>query len=197
MPYLHWETDYNRVQATQAIKRHQNQPDYRLRPITTVAKDEFLIRGYLNSTADLHLRRTLDQFKYRSINTEKHDRDQVILRYCQREKKDLKIFMVDQMWIWILGDNLVFTSFPDRWGQPKEDPLNLFDGLIEDINSKSKSPFGSVFELATLITDRCTGTFDRHHRRDRDYRFLEMFELSVGTAVSDRGTNGLLHMSRS
>ena len=85
------------------------------------------------------------------------------------------------MWIWILGDNLVFTSFPDRWGQPKRDPLNLFDGLIEDINSKTKPPVRSVFELASLITDRCTGTFDRHHFGDEDYAFLEMFELSIGT----------------
>jgi hypothetical protein len=79
--------------------------------------------------------------------------------------------------------DLVFTCFPDRWGQPKRDPLNLFDGLIEDINSKTKPPVRSVFELAALITDRCTGTFDRHHWGNEEYLFTEMFELSIGTMV--------------
>src|SRR4051812_11087361 len=181
MPYLHWETDFNRVQTTQAIKHHQAPENYSRGHISPIAKDDFLIRGYLNSSTDLHLRRTLDQFKHHSINTEKRDRDQVVYRFCKREGKELKIFMVDQMWVWILGDNLVFTSFPDRWGQPKRDPLNLFDGLIEDINSKTKPPVRSVFELAALVTDRCIGTFDRHHWGNEDYLFLEMFELSIGT----------------
>src|SRR2546421_8047146 len=105
MPYLHWETDYNRAQAAQAIKRHQTTVDYRRGSVAPPAKDEFLIRGYLNSSTDLHLRRTLDQFKHHSINTEKRDRDQVVYRFCKKEKKELKIFMVDQMWMWILGDS--------------------------------------------------------------------------------------------
>jgi hypothetical protein len=228
MPYLHWETDSNRVQAVQAIKEHQTAADCRRGSVASPAKDEFLIRGYLNSSTDLHLRRTLDQFKHHSINTDKRDRDQVVYRFCKKERKELKIFMVDQMWMWILGDSewslsslplicasspshfdcsqccdnlkmskwdltltiyadLVFTCFPERWGQPKRDPLNLFDGLIEDINSKTKPPVRSVFELAALITDRCTGTFDRHHWGNEDYLFLEMFELSIGTMVSCQG----------
>jgi hypothetical protein len=87
----------------------------------------------------------------------------------------------------------VFTCFSERWGQPKRDPLNLFDGLIEDINSKTKPPVRSVFELAALITDRCTGTFDRHHWGNEDYLFLEMFELSIGTMVSCQDDGDPLH----
>jgi hypothetical protein len=105
MPYLHWETDSNRVQAAQAIKGQQTTVDYRRGSVASPVKDEFLIRGYLNSSTDLHLRRTLDQFKHHSINTDKRDRDQVVYRYCKKEKKELKIFMVDQMWMWILSDS--------------------------------------------------------------------------------------------
>jgi hypothetical protein len=90
-----------------------------------------------------------------------------------------------------ISADLVFTCFPDRWNQPKRDPLNLFDGLIEDINSKTKPPVRSVFELAALITDRCTGTFDRHHWGNEDYLFLEMFDLSIGTMVSCQGDGGI------
>jgi hypothetical protein len=83
--------------------------------------------------------------------------------------------------------DLVFTSFPDRWGQPKRDPLNLFDGLIEDINSKTKPPVRSVFELAALITDRCTGTFDRHHWGNEDVGSpYEMYSGMIERLTSHR-----------
>lgn len=81
-------------------------------------------------------------------------------------------------------EDLILTCFPERWNQPKRDPLNLFDGVIEDINSKTRPPVMSVYELAALITDRCSGTFDRHQWSRDEYRFLEMFELSIGTLVS-------------
>lgn len=105
MPYLHWETDFNRGQCTQAVKRMQNMRAHSDGLRTSKSQDENLIRGYLNSSTDLHLRRTLDQFKHHSINTEKRDRDQVVFRYCDKAKKPLKIFMVDQLWMWILDDS--------------------------------------------------------------------------------------------
>ena len=122
-------------------------------------------------------------YKHHGINTDKRDRDQVVYRYYQRfNSNDPKIFMVDQMWIWVF-DGILITCFPERWGQPVRDPLNLFDGLVEDINSKTQPPVKSVYELAALITNRCTGSFDRHEwgYEDLDYMFFEMFELSIGT----------------
>lgn len=80
--------------------------------------------------------------------------------------------------------DLVLTCFPERWNQPKRDALNLFDGVIEDINSKTRPPVRSVYELAALVTDRSSGTFDRHQWSRDEYRFLEMFELSIGILVS-------------
>jgi hypothetical protein len=41
----------------------------------------------------------------------------------------------------------------------------------------------SVYELAALLTDRASGTFDRHQWNRDEYRFLEMFDLSIGTLV--------------
>lgn len=79
--------------------------------------------------------------------------------------------------------DLILTCFPERWNQPKRDALNLFDGVIEDINSKTRPPIRSVYELAALITDRSSGTFDRHQWSRDEYRFLEMFEMSIGALV--------------
>ena len=95
-----------------------------------------------------------------------------------------KIFMVDQLWMWILGKDLVVTSFPQRWQQPRNDPLNVLEGIIEDINSKTRErPVQNVFELAMTITGRCFGTFDRHRKADDEFQFMDMFEASIGSAM--------------
>jgi hypothetical protein len=81
-------------------------------------KDVSLIAGYLNDS-NLHIRRTLDQFKHHSINTEKRDTDQVVYRYCkdhpflyEEPENRLKVFMVDQLWIWILSNSKCTPAFP-------------------------------------------------------------------------------------
>lgn len=80
--------------------------------------------------------------------------------------------------------DLVITSFPQRWRQPKNDPLSLLDGIIEDMNSKTRLPVKSVHDLAMLITSRAAGIFDRHRPGVEDYQFMDMFESSIGSLVS-------------
>lgn len=193
MPYLHFESTRRRQEMQQAIKRAEI---LRSPPCPYLGKastyDEMLIRAHLaTSTASLHVRRTLDQSFYHNIDTESRDEDQVVYRYQlkdrAKEEVDPKIVMVDQLWMWILGPNLIVTSFPQRWQQPKNDPLNVLDNVIEDINSKTREPVQSVYDLAMTITSRCTGVFDRHRMGDEEYQFLDMFESSIGSAT-DRET---------
>jgi Mg2+ and Co2+ transporter CorA len=210
MPYLHFETDGRRQEMQQAIKRAETLKSEGFRPVAlrkAATYDEMLIRAHLSSSSvSLHVRRTLDQFFYHNIDTQGRDQDQVVYRYQKRARalashaahsntKDIeddhpidpKIFMVDQLWMWVLGKDLIVTSFPQRWQQPKNDPLNVLDGVIEDINSKTREPLRSVYELALLITGRCSGVFDRHRMGDEEYQFLDMFESSIGSAT-DRET---------
>ena len=161
--------------------------DHTQQPPNPRSRDECLIRGYLHHSTDLHLRRTLDQFRHHSIKTDKRDNDQVVYRHHKKHgslpaKHDPGIFMVDQMWVWIFKGILI-TCFPERWGQPVRDRLNLFDGVIEDINSATYPPVKSVHDLAAAITGRCTGSFDRHEwgSEDHDFMFFEILELSIGT----------------
>jgi len=91
-----------------------------------------------------------------------------------------QIFMVDQLWMWVVSKELVITAFPQRWEQPAHDPLNLLNGIIEDINAKTRPPVKSVYDLAMLITGRCSGVFDRHRIDEENYQFLDMFESSIG-----------------
>ncbi|KAL8728499.1 MAG: hypothetical protein Q9181_005324 [Wetmoreana brouardii] len=187
MPYLHYETHRNRKSMSEAIRRATTAPDIMCQPHLGHTCDEMLIQAYLRSTPNLHIRRTLDQFYYHAISTESRDADQVVYRYTRDKRKEKKVFMVDQLWLWILSNDLIITSFPQRWNQPKNDPLNVLDGIIEDMNSKTRPPVKSVHDLATLITGRCSGVFDRHRLGDEDYQFLDMFESSIGR-VTNRET---------
>ncbi|RHZ62320.1 ankyrin repeat protein [Aspergillus thermomutatus] len=194
MPYLHFETAERRQKMQEAIQRAETL-SFRSPGISrSSTRDEMLISAHLaSSTTSLHVRRTLDQFFYPNIDTRSRDQDQVIYRYQTKGQgrdrfwSDPKIFMVDQLWMWILGENLIVTSFAQRWEQPKNDPLNVLDGIIEDINSKTREPVRSVYDLAIIITNRCSGVFDRHRMGDEEYQFLDMFESSIGVAT-DRET---------
>jgi hypothetical protein len=195
MPYLHFESTRRHQEMQEAIRRAETLRSP-LCPYLGKAStyDEMLIRAHLTtSTVSLHVRRTLDQSFYHNIDTTSRDEDQVVYRYQLKGKDrktdevDPKIVMVDQLWMWILGKDLIVTSFPQRWQQPKNDPLNVLDSVIEDINSKTREPVKSVYDLAMIITSRCSGVFDRHRMGDEEYQFLDMFESSIGSAT-DRET---------
>ena len=79
----------------------------------------------------------------------------------------------------------VITCFPQRWDQPKQDPLNVVDGIVEDTNAKTRPPIQSVYDLAMVITGRASGMFDRHRLDEQQYQFLDMFESSIGN-VTDK-----------
>lgn len=181
MPYLHFETDDRRYRMSRVIRETLSSEDNPVRK--SPSPDELLVRAHVHSSTQLHIRRTLDQFYYHSIDTERRDRDQVVYRYCKEKKKERKVFMVDQLWCWIIADGLIVTAFPQRWHQPDNDPLNVLDGIIEDTSSKTRPPVRSVYDLATVITGRCAGVFDRHRVGDEDYQFLDMFENSIGSVT--------------
>ncbi|KAI1818574.1 hypothetical protein GGS20DRAFT_527661 [Poronia punctata] len=181
MPFLHYETDEKRRQMSKAIERARDKRELTRNP----SRDTLLVHAYLNNTPPLHPRRTLDQYFYHGIDTSDRDTDQVVYRYCKRHKIEAKVFMVDQLWLWVIGKGLVITCFPQRWDQPKNDPLNVLDGIIEETNAKTRPPIGSVYDLAMLIMNRCSGVFDRHRIDGQDYQFLDMFDHSIGVVTDE------------
>ncbi|KUI61969.1 hypothetical protein VP1G_09111 [Cytospora mali] len=182
MPYLHYETDDGRQKMMDAVKM-----------ITTTdqtisasnSPNQKLLQAYLREKPPIHPRRTLDQFFYHGIDTSVRDRDQVVYRYCEKHGHERKIFMVDQLWLWIIGKDLIVSCFPGRWEQQRRDPLNVLDGIIEEMNAKTRAPIRSVYDLAILITSRCSGMFSRHRSDDQKYQFLDMFEASVGRVTEE------------
>lgn len=111
MPFLHYETHDRRLSMAATIERaHHGE-----KPSLNASKDELLIHAYMKNY--LHPRRTLDQFFYHGIDTTQRDSDQVVWRYCQQHRKfeEPKLFMVDQLWMWILGGGTSFADTKDNF----------------------------------------------------------------------------------
>lgn len=77
-------------------------------------RDMRLIDLYATKPGDkhsLHMRRTLDQSFYHTLDsTFARNKDQVVTRYGRREKrKQPVVMMVDQLWLWCIGSMLILT----------------------------------------------------------------------------------------
>jgi hypothetical protein len=114
MPYIHYETDLACLRQHYIVKHVHNQSaendlftEEELRKLDCDV-DEKIIRKYLNNPKPIHLRRTLDQSYYYTLeDTLLRDRDQVVSRYVEKELPvgDISppVLMVDQCWLWVIG----------------------------------------------------------------------------------------------
>jgi hypothetical protein len=69
--------------------------------------DERLLRDNLHVDPPLHIRRTLDQSYFLTLDdTAARDKDQVVYRATKQGKsiycRNTRVVMVDQLWLWIL-----------------------------------------------------------------------------------------------
>ncbi|KAL2842629.1 hypothetical protein BJX68DRAFT_270564 [Aspergillus pseudodeflectus] len=171
MPYLSFETVSNLEKMQETIQR----------VVTPTASD----------AQCLHIRRTLDPFFYPNFDTKLRDRDQVVYRYQERTgigSDDPKLYMVDQLWILILDGKQFITTFPgqrlDR-GRPgkyieSENQLNVESNVLHHV---CRFGIRDAHTFVTAVTDQCCGMFDRHVPFNDPYKFLSMFQASVGIAA--------------
>lgn len=68
--------------------------------------DERLLRDHLHENPPLHIRRTLDQSYFWTLeDTTSRDRDQVVYRGTKGGRFwNARVVMVDQLWMWILDE---------------------------------------------------------------------------------------------
>jgi ankyrin repeat protein len=196
MPYLHYESA-KRCQEMQAvIKRAELTDATNKRKISSkkarsphmATNDEMLLHAY-NPQKTIFVRRTLNQFLHPNLGPAARESEQVAYRYQEKCGSDIlynadhKIFMVDQLWVWVIGEKLVVTAFPQCWQQPKDDPLNIFDAIIEVINAPARStPTLTAFHLAAAITQQCSTVF-RSRGGLQEYQLLDVFDQSISNAV--------------
>jgi Mg2+ and Co2+ transporter CorA len=149
--------------------------------------DEKLLRHYLQRLQPMHVRRTLDQFGYYTIaDTTSRDKDQVVDRYSRAhhitDQTVPPMLMVDQCWLWILGNNTVLTCFPHRWNRSAQtDSTDVYESILEMLDDPlHRNKFPNAGQLATMIIDRCAGNIlDRDLIKDEHLRFLDFFDWSI------------------
>ncbi|KAI1101144.1 hypothetical protein F4804DRAFT_347926 [Jackrogersella minutella] len=140
---------------------------------SSVDQTTLLIQAYSKRKGSpLHCRRTLDQFTYYMLgDTEERDNNQVIYKWGKEKGKLLggqnlrgnssyhyPLLMVDQLWLWILDDGTVITSFPSTWDPSKE--YNLTRHILRIIaKANDHEPLiESAMDLANLVI-RCSVDF--------------------------------------
>ncbi|KAI1409325.1 hypothetical protein F5Y13DRAFT_92301 [Hypoxylon sp. FL1857] len=110
---------------------------------------EHLIRGYLRPEppehgSSLQIRRTLDQYFYTHLDTA-HPRnvDQVVSRFTQMHKTP-KLFMIDQLWLWVINGDTVISCIPMQWNSWSEldtqsrSQVSFEGGVLAWIGSQSQ-----------------------------------------------------------
>lgn len=118
-PRAKTETDtpsITKTKETDKVPRQINAPP--AAQITADFLNENLITGYLppidGKFPVLQPRRTLDQYFYTHLeSTSNRDGDQVVYRYNRKLGIRPKIFMVDQLWLWILNEGKSFVASPN------------------------------------------------------------------------------------
>ncbi|KAK4464936.1 magnesium transport protein cora [Cladorrhinum samala] len=159
--------------------------------------EELLMTNYLHSQPPLHPRRTLDQAYYGALrSTTSRDRDQVVYRgttaepheclgmeVCQQCKEDVRktprIIMVDQLWMWVLDEQTVITSFPRRWGRNRPDTSAIHKSLRQRLKY-SRGEILSAYDLAFAIVDETTRVFfDRAKLSKRQPNLTELFAGAI------------------
>ncbi|KAI0009457.1 hypothetical protein F4779DRAFT_617633 [Xylariaceae sp. FL0662B] len=147
--------------------------------------DERLLRDNIQQNPPLHIRRTLDQYYFPTLDdTSERDKDQVVYRGTKPSRDpqahNTRVVMVDQLWLWILDDNTIITSFPRRWGRNKPDPSGVHKSLRERLQNGAED-ITSIYHLALIIIDQCSRVFfDRTKPLDQRPEVMDLFASDIG-----------------
>ncbi|KAF4123894.1 CorA-like Mg2+ transporter protein [Geosmithia morbida] len=166
----------------------------KLHQIIDEAADGRLIEDHLYSTPPLHMRRTLEQFYYWTAEDTKHrDREQITCRATKHHGDDpdpeatSRLVMVDQLWLWILDDNTVISSFPRRWGRNKPDPSAVHRGIRDRIGSLDDDEIQSVYDIAFIVIDECSKVFfDQTKPLDQRPEVVDLFSSAISQIAENK-----------
>ncbi|RYP00330.1 hypothetical protein DL766_007159 [Monosporascus sp. MC13-8B] len=177
---------------------------------------KILIQGYLKpgvggEVPPLQIRRTLDHYFYSHLaSTSRRDGDQVVQRYTSGfVDVDPKMFMVDQLWLWVLDDDTVISCCSLRWdswatGQTspmssnqsgpegpttwddfvirENDPLNVHQAITGYLKKVRRESITDVEDLCRVITSACLNAFD-HYETPNEFHFFDFVEHAIGQVM--------------
>ena len=106
--------------------------------------------------------------------------------HCRNDiRKVSQLIMVDQLWMWVLDDHTIITSFPKRYGYNKHDLSGIHKSIRQRLKSARKNQIRSVYDLALIILDECSNAFfDRTKTEDSQPHVMDIFSESIGNVTS-------------
>ena len=106
--------------------------------------------------------------------------------HCRNDiRKVSQVIMVDQLWMWVLDDHTIITSFPKRYGYNKHDLSGIHKSIRQRLKSARKKQIRSVYDLALIILDECSNAFfDRTKTEDSQPHVMDIFSESIGNVTS-------------
>ncbi|PGH16804.1 hypothetical protein AJ79_01448 [Helicocarpus griseus UAMH5409] len=210
LPYLHWERIVAAAYMRHIVRDvEKNKSDWEFDSNTATEMlahlnangcyfDELMLRRYLLCKSPLHIRRTLDQSFHPYLqDTQARDYDQVTARYgwdrfvgvesnSQPSEWDLEppILVVDQCWLWIIGDNTILTCFPTTWrhNDGLRDPLDVREKIMSLLaRPRRRESMASAFTLANFILNQCSSSMLQPSSIVKArHKFLDWFSHSIG-----------------
>ncbi|KAM7200610.1 hypothetical protein V8F33_003815 [Rhypophila sp. PSN 637] len=189
MPYIHWETMETMLKMSltiDMIRKHQTQEN---EEPTRDQRQEVLLYHYLDRPNPLHIRRTLDQYRYYNLeDTTARDKDQLFCRvFSQDPPNNRPVLMVDQLWLWRLPDGTIITNFPARWSldgskSSGQDDLDRYDRTDVFKNIKRKLHYvKSSNDLISLVVGECFKAYYDPTRQAGTFpNILEIYSNEIG-----------------
>ncbi|KAK3680843.1 hypothetical protein B0T22DRAFT_434949 [Podospora appendiculata] len=94
-----------------------------------------------------------------------------------------KLIMVDQLWMWVLDERTIITSFPSQYGVDG-DSSGTHHSIRTRLGAASKNQIRSVYDIALIILDECSNTFfDRTKPEDSQPPVIDIFFEAIGSVT--------------
>ncbi|KAK7704092.1 hypothetical protein SLS64_008650 [Diaporthe eres] len=177
-------------------------------------REKSLIRKYLHADPPLHPRRTLEQTNAWTLSLSWHAsaRDQVVHRATRPKQLDFhsvdpstkewrdrirklpRVMMIDQLWMWILDDQTVFTCFPDHGDLSHHNHLPGIHSRIRDaiLKNGKGSPQDGILLVMQLFRQAIRDVATKHSFGAEQYwEWARIFSRLAHTDV-DNGLSDLI-----
>jgi hypothetical protein len=94
--------------------------------------------------------------------------------------------MVDQLWMWVLDEQTIITSFPTRYAHDERDLHNIHKSIRKVLKVKHAQvhQIRSIFDVSLIILAECANTlFQRTETHDRQPRVVDIFSEAIDDAT--------------
>lgn len=145
-------------------------------------RDQVLYRATTVNRGDIH---RYDHKERTWVNHLEHEQGEACDKCRDNVRKQSRVIMVDQLWMWILDAQTIITCFPDEHGNNAYDASAVHKAIRVALEESRQ--IRTVFDLALIIISECSNTcFDRLKVGDGQLRLLDVFSKAIWKIVRRR-----------